>query len=108
MRQKRSWHELNRRSPDASLRYRVSSSLREGKIPSIFCMGYDIACSAVGHPPRESSEQDWIDYGLLMWLRLFAPLDAGLLVQRYQIEIHPPAVSTSSQKIEGRIVLQMS
>jgi len=36
-------------------------------------------------------------YGLLH----LTPLDAGLLAQRHQIEIHPPPFSTPSEKIEG-------
>ncbi|WP_220201685.1 hypothetical protein [Reticulibacter mediterranei] len=41
-------------------------------------------------------------WGILLF---FAPLDADLLAQRHQIEIHPPAVSTPSEKIERCIVL---
>jgi hypothetical protein len=44
-------------------------------------------------------------WGILLFL---APLNAGLLAQHYQIEIHSPAVPTSSKKIERRIVLHMS
>jgi hypothetical protein len=36
-----------------------------------------------------------------MWFPALALLDADLLAQRHQIEIHPLAVSTSSEKIKG-------
>ncbi|WP_220209427.1 hypothetical protein [Reticulibacter mediterranei] len=43
----------------------------------------------------------------LCGLLFFAPLDGSLLAQRHQIEIHPPAVSTASEKIKRSIVLQV-
>ncbi|WP_220205604.1 hypothetical protein [Reticulibacter mediterranei] len=41
-------------------------------------------------------------------LILFPPLDADLLAQRHQIEIHPPPFAASSEKIEQSIVLHLS
>lgn len=41
-------------------------------------------------------------------LLFFAPLDADLLAQRHQIEIHPSAFPAASEKIKWCIVLYMS
>jgi hypothetical protein len=53
------------------------------------------------NPLRSRARWDQVNHGLLMWFPALALLDADLLAQRHQIEIHPLAVSTSSEKIKG-------